>query len=76
LWVNDVLKQDSNTSQMIFTVAEQIASLSQRVWLHPGDVVLTGTPAGVGAGRGEFLKPGDCVRVQIDRLGELETTIA
>jgi 2-keto-4-pentenoate hydratase/2-oxohepta-3-ene-1,7-dioic acid hydratase in catechol pathway len=76
LWVNDVLKQDSCTSQMIFSVAEQIAYLSRRVWLHPGDVVLTGTPAGVGAGRGEFLQPGDRIRVQIDGLGELETTIA
>jgi 2-keto-4-pentenoate hydratase/2-oxohepta-3-ene-1,7-dioic acid hydratase in catechol pathway len=50
LWVNDVLKQDSNTGKMIFTLAEQIAQLSSRITLYPGDVILTGTPAGVGAG--------------------------
>jgi 2-keto-4-pentenoate hydratase/2-oxohepta-3-ene-1,7-dioic acid hydratase in catechol pathway len=71
LWVNDVLKQDSNTGKMIFTVAEQIAHLSTRMTLHPGDLILTGTPAGVGAGRGEFLKPGDAVRIWIERIGTL-----
>ena len=45
LWVNDVLKQDSNTRKMIFTLAEQIAQLSSRITLYPGDVILTGTPA-------------------------------
>ena len=59
LWVNGVLKQDSNTSRMIFTAAEQIAHLSSRITLYPGDVVLTGTPSGVGAERGEFLRHGD-----------------
>ena len=54
LWVNDVLKQDSNTSDMIFTLAEQIEQLSSRITLHPGDIVLTGTPAGVGAARRNF----------------------
>ena len=46
LWVNGVLKQDSNTGQMIFNLAEQIAHLSSRLTLHPGDLILTGTPAG------------------------------
>ncbi len=50
LWVNDVIKQDSNTGQMIFTLAEQIAHLSSRITLHPGDLILTGTPSGVGVG--------------------------
>lgn len=76
LWVNDVIKQDSNTSQMIFSVAEQIAHLSTLVTLHPGDIVLTGTPAGVGAARGEFLQPGDRVVVEIEGLGQLESHIA
>jgi 2-keto-4-pentenoate hydratase/2-oxohepta-3-ene-1,7-dioic acid hydratase in catechol pathway len=76
LWVNDVLKQDSNTSQMIFSLAEQIAQLSAGITLYPGDVVLTGTPAGVGAGRGEFLKPGDVVRIEIEKIGVLSNTIA
>jgi 2-keto-4-pentenoate hydratase/2-oxohepta-3-ene-1,7-dioic acid hydratase in catechol pathway len=76
LWVNDVLKQDSNTGKMIYTLAEQIAQLSSRITLYPGDVILTGTPAGVGAGRGEFLKPGDVVRLEIEKLGTLVTTMA
>lgn len=76
LWVNDVLKQDSNTGKMIFTLAEQIAQLSSRITLYPGDVILTGTPAGVGAGRGEFLKSGDVVRLWIDRIGTLTNAMA
>jgi len=76
LWVNDVLKQDSNTGNMIFTLAEQIEQLSAGITLHPGDVILTGTPAGVGAGRGEFLKPGDVVKVWIEKIGTLVNTMA
>lgn len=75
LWVNDELMQDSNTSQMIFTTAEQIAYLSSRVTLQPGDLVLTGTPAGVGMGRGRFLKAGDTVRLWIEAIGELRHTL-
>ncbi len=73
LWLNGQLKQDSNTSNHIFTVADQISHLSQRMDLLPGDVILTGTPAGVGMETGVFLKPGDVVKVWIDGLGELET---
>jgi 2-keto-4-pentenoate hydratase/2-oxohepta-3-ene-1,7-dioic acid hydratase in catechol pathway len=76
LWVNDVIKQDSHTSQMIFTLAEQIAHLSSRITLQPGDVILTGTPAGVGAARGEFLKPGDVVRLWIENIGTLINRVA
>jgi 2-keto-4-pentenoate hydratase/2-oxohepta-3-ene-1,7-dioic acid hydratase in catechol pathway len=76
LWVNDVLKQDSHTSKMIFTLAEQIAHLSSRLTLHPGDLVLTGTPAGVGAGRGEFLKAGDVVKIWIEKIGEISNKMA
>jgi len=71
LKVNGVTKQSSNTSELIFNVVEQISHLSERITLHPGDVILTGTPAGVGAGRGEFLQPGDEVRITIERVGEL-----
>ena len=52
-------------------LAEQIAYLSSRVTLRPGDVIATGTPAGVGRPRGIFLKPGDRVRIAIEGLGEL-----
>ena len=75
LWVNDRLMQDSHTSKMIFDTAEQIAMLSSRVTLHPGDLILTGTPAGVGMGRRLFLKPGDTVRLWIEGIGELSNTM-
>jgi 2-keto-4-pentenoate hydratase/2-oxohepta-3-ene-1,7-dioic acid hydratase in catechol pathway len=72
LWVGSELMQDSNTSNLIFDVAEQIAMLSSRVTLQPGDVILTGTPAGVGAGRKRFLKSGETVKLWIERIGEFE----
>ena len=76
LWVNDELMQDSNTKRMIFSTAEQIAQLSTRVTLQPGDLVLTGTPAGVGMARRRFLKPGETVRLWIEGIGELRNTLA
>jgi 2-keto-4-pentenoate hydratase/2-oxohepta-3-ene-1,7-dioic acid hydratase in catechol pathway len=75
LWLNGELRQDSNTSNHLYGVADQIAYLSERVDLHPGDVILTGTPAGVGAESGTFLKRGDVMKVWIEGLGELETRI-
>ena len=75
LWVNGLLRQDSHTSKMIFSLAEQIAHLSNRLTLHPGDLILTGTPAGVGLARNEFLKPGDVVRVWIEQVGTLSNTV-
>jgi 2-keto-4-pentenoate hydratase/2-oxohepta-3-ene-1,7-dioic acid hydratase in catechol pathway len=75
LWVNGVLMQDSNTAQMVYSVAELISSLSHKVTLVPGDVILTGTPAGVGTARGVFLQPGDRVRQAIDLIGEFEFTV-
>jgi len=76
LWVNGVIKQDSNTSKMIFTLAEQIAHLSTMITLQPGDLILTGTCAGVGMARKEFLKPGDVVKVWIEGIGTLTNTCA
>src|SRR5262249_62033647 len=76
LWVGSELMQDSNTEKMIFNTAEQIAMLSSRVTLHPGDLVLTGTPAGVGMPRGRFLQPGETVKLWIESIGELVHTIA
>jgi 2-keto-4-pentenoate hydratase/2-oxohepta-3-ene-1,7-dioic acid hydratase in catechol pathway len=76
LSVNGAVKQSSNTGQMIYSINEQIADLSARMTLWPGDVILTGTPAGVGSARGEFLKCGDVVRIRIDRIGELVNRIA
>jgi 2-keto-4-pentenoate hydratase/2-oxohepta-3-ene-1,7-dioic acid hydratase in catechol pathway len=71
LWVNDELMQDSSSSNMIFSIAEQIAHLSTRLTLRPGDVIATGTPAGCGTPRGIFLKAGDRVTISIDHLGTL-----
>ena len=71
LWVSGALKQNSNTGDMVHSAVEQIAYLSRHVTLRPGDVIATGTPAGVGMPRGEFLKPGDEVRIEIDRCGTL-----
>ena len=75
LWVNDEIKQDSSTAQMIFSVAEQVAFLSTLVTLRPGDVILTGTPAGTGAEQKVFLKHGDRIRIEIEKLGQLVTSI-
>jgi 2-keto-4-pentenoate hydratase/2-oxohepta-3-ene-1,7-dioic acid hydratase in catechol pathway len=71
LSVNGELMQDSNTSQLIFPLAELIEFVSRIVPLVPGDIVATGTPAGVGAGRGRFLAPGDVMRAQIEGIGAL-----
>ena len=76
LWVNDELMQDSHTSRMIFSTAEQIAQLSTRVTLSPGDLILTGTPAGVGMARKRFLKAGETVRLWIEGIGELRNIMA
>ena len=75
LWVNDVIKQDSHTSKMIFTLAEQISHISSRLTLHPGDLILTGTPSGVGLARNEFLKAGDVVKVWVEGIGTLINTM-
>ena len=75
LWVNGELMQSSNTRQMIFAVQEQIEHLSAHLTLQPGDVILTGTPAGVGMARNRFLRAGDVVRQWIQNIGEFEFTI-
>jgi len=76
LWVGSELMQDSNTEKMIFNVAEQIQMLSSRVTLQPGDLIMTGTPAGVGMPRKRFLRPGESVKLWIERIGELEHRVA
>lgn len=75
--VNGERRQDSNTSLMLFGIPELIEYLSQGISLLPGDVVLTGTPSGVGLGMEppRFLQPGDVVRCEIESLGHLENTM-
>ena len=75
LWVNGELQQDESTADMVCPVAELIAAASQVVTLEPGDVIATGTPSGVGASRGLYLRGGDVVRVTIDGLGTLENPV-
>lgn len=74
LSVNGVIKQQSNTREMIYSVAEAIAHISAMVTLSPGDIILTGTPAGTGAETGEYLKPGDVVQASIAAIGELSVS--
>jgi 2-keto-4-pentenoate hydratase/2-oxohepta-3-ene-1,7-dioic acid hydratase in catechol pathway len=72
-WVDEELRQHANTSQMLFNCYEMVAYLSQAMTLEPGDVVSTGTPAGVGVKmypRG-YLKPGQTVRIEIEGIGTL-----
>jgi 2-keto-4-pentenoate hydratase/2-oxohepta-3-ene-1,7-dioic acid hydratase in catechol pathway len=76
LWINGVLKQNSNSKLMVHSIAEQIAYLSRHMTLRPGDVIATGTPAGVGFARGEFLKPGDEIRIEIGGCGTLVNRVA
>jgi 2-keto-4-pentenoate hydratase/2-oxohepta-3-ene-1,7-dioic acid hydratase in catechol pathway len=75
LKVNGETKQNARTSGMIFSIAEQIAKLSRIMTLDPGDVVLTGTPAGVGMPKGTFLKVGDRVDAEIESIGKLSVEI-
>ncbi len=75
LSVNGAIKQDARTSGMIFSIAEQIATASRIMTLDPGDVILTGTPAGVGAPKGSFLSVGDEVVAEIEKIGKLSVTI-
>ena len=71
LWVNGVLRQDSNTRQMVFGVDHLVWYLSQFMVLYPGDVINTGTPAGVALGLPDhpYLRAGDVVELEIDSLG-------
>jgi 2-keto-4-pentenoate hydratase/2-oxohepta-3-ene-1,7-dioic acid hydratase in catechol pathway len=75
LWVNDTLEQDETTGDMVCPVDQLIAAASSVVTLEPGDVICTGTPSGVGAGRGLSLRHGDVVRVAIDGLGEITNRV-
>jgi 2-keto-4-pentenoate hydratase/2-oxohepta-3-ene-1,7-dioic acid hydratase in catechol pathway len=77
-WVGGELRQDSNTSNLIFRVPELVAFIAETCTLEPGDLILTGTPSGVGLGLQppRFLAPGDVVRIEVERLGAIEHAIA
>jgi 2-keto-4-pentenoate hydratase/2-oxohepta-3-ene-1,7-dioic acid hydratase in catechol pathway len=77
-WVNGELRQDSRTSDLIFGPPELVEFISQTCTLLPGDLILTGTPSGVGVFMDppQFLKEGDVVRIEIERLGSIEHRVA
>lgn len=75
LWVNGELKQEANTSDMVVGVAALIAAASELLTLEPGDVIATGTPDGVGLPRGEFLRPGDVVEMEVASFGRLSNPV-
>lgn len=74
-WISGKLQQDSDSSFMHFTIAEQIEELSRRFTLRPGDVISTGSPSGNGRPQGIFLKPGDELLIEIDEIGKLHNPI-
>ena len=76
LWVNDRHEQNTHSGQMVFDVREQIVALSRQITLRPGDIVSTGTGAGVGRPKGRFLKAGDTVRIEVEGLGTLSHKVA
>ncbi|HEX3937095.1 MAG TPA: fumarylacetoacetate hydrolase family protein [Xanthobacteraceae bacterium] len=76
LAVNGEIKQNSSTAKMIYSIAEQITRASEIMTLDPGDVILTGIPAGVGVPKGTFLKVGDRIDAEIAGIGTLSVSIA
>jgi acylpyruvate hydrolase len=77
-WINGELRQDSRTSDLIFGISEIVAFISETITLEPGDLILTGTPSGVGMyfDPPRFLGSGDVVRIEIEGLGVIEHAVA
>jgi 2-keto-4-pentenoate hydratase/2-oxohepta-3-ene-1,7-dioic acid hydratase in catechol pathway len=74
--VNGEVRQDADTDELIFGLPEIVATISKTVVLHPGDVILTGSPAGVGFVSGRFLSPGDVVEITVGALPPLRNVVA
>ncbi|MHC4474761.1 MAG: fumarylacetoacetate hydrolase family protein [Planctomycetota bacterium] len=75
LKVNGKVRQNANTSEMIYPVADIVSFLSHLMTLEPGDIIATGTPAGVAVATGNFLEPGDVIECTIEKLGTLRNTL-
>jgi 2-keto-4-pentenoate hydratase/2-oxohepta-3-ene-1,7-dioic acid hydratase in catechol pathway len=75
LYINDELRQHSLSGDMIYNIYQQIEYLSTVMTLEPGDILATGTPSGIGAPKGLFLKPGDVMRLEIEGLGKIENPV-
>ena len=75
--VNGIEKQNSNTKFMLFNINDLVHDLSRGLTLEPGDIIATGTPSGVGAGRDpqEFLWPGDIVEVSVENIGKIRNPV-
>lgn len=73
--LNGSVRQDASTRDMIWSIPEQIARISEHVTLEPGDIILTGTPAGVGLSTGTWLSVGDRLEGRITGLGSLQVEI-
>ena len=71
--INGIVKQDARTSELIWDEGHMIQYITSIMSLYPGDLISTGTPAGTGAERNEFLKPGDMVEIEIEGIGTLRT---
>jgi 2-keto-4-pentenoate hydratase/2-oxohepta-3-ene-1,7-dioic acid hydratase in catechol pathway len=76
-WINGELRQDGHTHNLIFDVPAIIEFLTQQLTLEPGDLIATGTPAGVGLGMSPqvWLQPGDTIRMEIEKIGVLESAV-
>jgi 2-keto-4-pentenoate hydratase/2-oxohepta-3-ene-1,7-dioic acid hydratase in catechol pathway len=75
LKVNGQTRQKASTSQMIYSVADIVSFLSHIMTLEPGDIIATGTPAGVAVATGNFLEAGDSIECSIEKLGTLTNTL-
>lgn len=75
LFVNDEIKQNGTTSDMLYSIPEQLSTISHYITLEPGDIVFTGSPAGSGASIGQFLHPGDRIRAEIEQVGTLHVEV-
>ena len=75
LRVNGEVEQDASTADMVFPVAAVVEFISSFVTLEPGDIISTGTPSGVGAAKGKFLKPGDRIEAEIEQIGILQNPV-
>jgi 2-keto-4-pentenoate hydratase/2-oxohepta-3-ene-1,7-dioic acid hydratase in catechol pathway len=75
LFVNDEIKQNGTTADMLYSIPEQLSIISRYITLEPGDIVFTGSPAGSGASIGQFLHPGDRIRAEIEEVGTLHVEV-
>lgn len=75
LWVNGELRQSGNSQSMVYSIPELIVYLSRHMTLRPGDVLVTGCPAGVGMSSGRFLQVGDTIKIEVSGCGAIENAV-